>query len=138
MLGIDLRCLYVPNVRYIFVDFIHMLWKYWSSVISTINSIYQVQLAVDKFTCLLGGLDEELYSPHSYIACIPLFYFAKKLIARLWLSPQPPARAQWIQSVNTILIGGKNTYYHRNSSKKFGNIWQCWLDTPGVPPTQLV
>lgn len=121
-----------------------MLWRcpklvrYWNSVITIINTVYQVQLPLDPLICLLGSLDEELYSHPVYIALIRLLYLARKLIVRYWLSTQTPTSKQWIQAVNNIPFRERNTYYHRKSPEKFEKIWLSWLGAPGVAPSQLV
>lgn len=125
-------------------DLLHMLWKcpklvrYWNKVVAIINSIFQVQLPMDPLVCLLEAWDEDLYSPHTYIALIRLLYLARKLVARYWLSARILTSKQWIQAVNDILIREKNTYSHRKSPQTFEKIWPCWLGAPEVPPPQLV
>lgn len=75
---------------------VHMLWKcpklhrYWAEVISTINSIWNLRFTTDPKLCLLGWLDEEQYTPHTYIAILRTLFLARKLIARKWLSITAP------------------------------------------------
>lgn len=123
---------------------VHMLWKcpklhrYWAEVISTINSIWNLRLTTDPKLCLLGWLDEEQYTPHTYIAILRTLFLARKLIARKWLSITAPTHTEWITSVNDSLIREQLTYKHRGSPQKFESIWEPWLDTPGLAPLRLV
>lgn len=88
--------------------------------------------------CLLGALEIPSLTPSSHIAVLRLLFIARKAIARHWITPRIPSGRQWLEQVNRLLIREKLTYQHRNVLKKFYTMWQPWLDTPGLGPTQLV
>lgn len=123
---------------------IHMLWKcpklqrYWSEIISSINKIWNLTFVVDPKLCLLGWLDEELYTPHTYRAITRMLFIARKLIAKKWLSVTPPTHAEWVNTINETLLREKLTYQQRGSPAKFERIWDPWLEVPGLAPFQLV
>lgn len=85
---------YVPGSKIDNGMLIHMLWKcpkligYWTEVI---NRIWNLTLKVDPKLCLLDWLDEELNTPHTYVAILWVLFIARKLIARKWLfASRPP------------------------------------------------
>lgn len=89
-------------------------------------------------TCLLGAVDEELFMPPTNLAGLRLLYIACKQIARLWLPSHVATTEQWIEQVNAIFIKEKLTYQHRKAANTFYKLWQPWLNTPGLAPSQLV
>lgn len=118
-------------------DLIHLLWRcpklfrYWKDVTDIIFSVYQTTIQLHPVTCLLGTVDEGLFTPNN-IAVLGLLNIARKQIARLWLSSHAP------MTKYHTLIKEKLTYQHRNAVIKFYKTWQPWLDTLGLAPSQLV
>lgn len=98
------------------------LQRYWSKVINSINRIWKLTLMVDPKMCLLGWLDEELYTSYTYTAILRVLFIATKLIARKWLSVLPPTHAEWVNAINVTLLKEKLTYKYRGSTQKFENI----------------
>ena len=73
-----------------------------------------------------------------FIAILRAFFLARKLIARKWLSTIAPTHTEYIASVNDSLMREQLTYKHRGSPRKFENIWDPWLDIPGLVQLRLV
>lgn len=121
---------------------IHMLWKcpklmrYWLVVIGSINRIWNLTLAVGAKLCLLGWLDEELYTPHT--AILRVLFIAGKLIARKCLSALPPTYVEWVTGIYETLLREQLTYKHKGNLTKLENIWDAWLEDLGLAPLQLV
>lgn len=93
---------------------------------------------MDPLVCILGTIKEEMYPAPFHITIIRLLYVARKQIARLWLSPHSLTVKQWINQVNSLLMREKLTYQHRRAHRKFYFVWQPWLDTPGLAPSQFI
>lgn len=74
-------------------DHLHMFWTcrklviYWNTIISVINQAFQVSLQNDSLTCVLGFLDEELFTPHVRKAITRLLYLARNCILLKWIAP---------------------------------------------------
>lgn len=121
---------------------IHTLWRwpkltrYWAEVVAAVNRIWNLSLKIDPKLCLLGWLDEELYTSH--FAITGVLFIARKLIAQKWLSNIPPLHKEWVAANNEVLLREELTYTHRGSPIKFERIWDTWLDIPGLAPLQLV
>lgn len=93
--------------------FLHMLWKcpkfirYWTEVISSNIRMWNLSLNLDPKLCLMGWLDEELYTPHTYISIFRVPFIARKLMARKWLSTLPRTHNKWFNLINEVLLGRK-------------------------------
>lgn len=74
-------------------DLMHVLWRcpilvhYWHCVISIIDMTFQTALQHDPLNCILGFLDEELYTPQAQTTISRLLFLAHKSIMLKWLSP---------------------------------------------------
>ncbi|XP_040184732.1 uncharacterized protein LOC120917483 [Rana temporaria] len=83
-------------------DLIHLLWrcpklhKYWSEVMSTVNSVFGVSMPVDPRVCLLGVLEEHVEEVYTREAVQRALFQARKLIMIHWKSETPPTLREWI------------------------------------------
>lgn len=59
-----------------------------------ISAVYQTTVPLDPVTCLLGVVDEEIFTPLENVAVLRLLYIACKQISSLWISLHNPK--QWV------------------------------------------
>lgn len=89
--------------------------------------------------CILLPDPENFDSLYSYTFAVESVYYAKKVIAKTWLSHRPPSFSEWLNIINSVLPLKKWLYQHRNCPLKFTKIWDRWIqsDKTVCPPQEL-
>lgn len=125
-------------------DLIQLLWRcpklhrYWTGVVSTLNSAFQVTVQMDTKPFLLGIVDDIPTGDDQKQAIARALFQARKLILRHWKAVVPPALREWLAQMGDTLRLEKYIYQHRGRPQKFDKLWSPWLDTPGISPIDLV
>lgn len=111
---------------------------YWTGIVCTINSTFQIATPLDSKPCLLGILDEVIPDVQVREAVSRALFQARKLLLHHWISQSPPTIEIWLANMGITLQYEHLIYQHRGSSNWFSMIWGCWLAYPGLAPLNLV
>lgn len=127
-----------PKWEHDWCDLIHMFWHCLE-----ISYGYYIHSRCDycpgRSCNLLAECDRwGIVSSSDLYHMTRLLFLAHKQIPSFWISPRIPTKQIWLEQGNSILIREKLTYQHKNALHKFYSIWQNWMDTPDLVPTQLI
>lgn len=117
---------------------IHMLWRcpklyrYWTDILNTLNSVFGVSLQLDLKLCFLGYMEFEFVPPAIQIVVRQCLFHSHKSRAQKWLSSLTPSYSEWLKALNSTLVGEKLTYARRRCVMKFNTLWKPWIDAPGL------
>lgn len=83
-------------------DLIYNLWRcpkvhhYWSLVLSTLNSVFQVNVPLNPIHCLLETLEEVIPNEATTVAFSRALFQARKVILLVWKSLTPLSVKTWV------------------------------------------
>lgn len=123
------KCLLSPGT------FLHLLWScprvngFWVQVIQFLHDKMGSPIQLCPKECILLPDPESFESRYSYSFCIESIFYAKKIIARTWLSHRSPSFPEWLNAVNCVLPLKKWIYQHRGCPTKFTKIWERWVQS---------
>lgn len=124
-------------------DLIHLLLRwpklhlYWA-VADTITRSFQVTIPIDSRPCILGILDDIPIKEKPKQAIARAFFQVGKHILRHWKAVEPPTLKEWISQMGDTLSLEKYIFQHIGCSHKFNDMWDSWLNSPGLSPVDLV
>lgn len=111
---------------------------YWTGIIHTINSTFQIAIPLDSKPCLLSILDGFIPDVHFREAVSRALFQARKLLLQHWISQSPPTIEMWLANMRIPLQYERLIYQSRGNTNWFSKIWGCWLASPGLAPLDLV
>ena len=79
--------------------------------------------------CLLGIFPDVGINKSLTVFLHEMLFIARKVIARVWMRPEPPELSHWLAEVNSVLPYKKLVYSHRGCPAKYEKIWGKWLNS---------
>ena len=115
-------------------DYLHMFWScpgvtaYWRELFSFFGDTLHFPVPLTPEAGLLGVLNDSVPTTHARTLLRIILFYARKLILLQWKSASAPDIQMLYRMVNKVLPIFKCIYKGRACPKKFGKIWQPWLD----------
>lgn len=103
--------------------------KYWQQVIEILTAVLSIPVACTPLVCLLGVLDEELWSRHAKTMLMETIFMARKAVALELIQPTPPSIRTWIWLGNQVLLYEKLIFEHRGCPAQYNKVWDAWCSS---------
>lgn len=116
--------------------FFHLLWQcpriqpFWTQVLRFLHDTMGSPVTLQPKIWLLGILSDPEINKFNKTFLHETLFSAQKVIARVWMSPNPPEITHWIAEVNNTLPYKKLIYSHRGCPSKYDKIWDKWTKIP--------